>query len=62
MLTAIGGDCERARDLYGQSLGFIWELGDRLYTCYELDHFAIAVAARGDARRALRLAAAATAG
>jgi tetratricopeptide (TPR) repeat protein len=57
----VGGDGELARDRYVQSLGFIWELGDRLYTCYELDHFAVALAACGDARRGLRLAAAATA-
>jgi hypothetical protein len=53
------GDCELACARYLDSLRAVWELGDRFYACYELDHLAVAVAACGDARRGLRLAAAA---
>jgi predicted ATPase/DNA-binding SARP family transcriptional activator len=55
----VRGDCERARDRYRDSLRAVWELGDRFFACFELDHLAVALAACGDLRRGLRLAAAA---
>jgi predicted ATPase/DNA-binding SARP family transcriptional activator len=57
----VRGDCKRARERYLDSLRSVWDFGDRFYACYELDHLAVAEAACGDARRGLRLAAAAAA-
>jgi tetratricopeptide (TPR) repeat protein len=57
----VRGDGARARERYLDSLRTVWDFGDRFYACYELDHLAVAEAACGDARRGLRLAAAAAA-
>ena len=57
----VRGDCERAQERFRESLRVAWELGDRFHACDELDGLAVALAACGDARRGLRLAAAAEA-
>jgi predicted ATPase/DNA-binding SARP family transcriptional activator len=57
----IRGDCELAQQRFRESLRVVWELGDRFHACDELDGLAVALAACGDARRGLRLAAAAAA-
>jgi predicted ATPase/DNA-binding SARP family transcriptional activator len=57
----VRGDCELAQQRFRESLRVVWELGDRFHACDELDGLAVALAACGDARRGLRLAAAAAA-
>jgi predicted ATPase/DNA-binding SARP family transcriptional activator len=57
----VRGDCELAQERFRESLRVVWELGDRFHACDELDGLAVALAACGDAKRGLRLAAAAAA-
>jgi hypothetical protein len=57
----VRGECELAQQRFRESLRIVWELGDRFHACDELDGLAVALAACGDARRGLRLAAAAAA-
>jgi predicted ATPase/DNA-binding SARP family transcriptional activator len=54
-------DCELAQRRFLDSLRLAWDRGDRFHACDELDGFAVALAACGDPRRGLRLAAAALA-
>jgi predicted ATPase len=53
------GDCELAQRRFLDSLRLAWDRGDRFHACDELDGLAVALAACGEARRGLRLAAAA---
>jgi predicted ATPase/DNA-binding SARP family transcriptional activator len=55
----VRGDCELAQRRFRDSLRLAWDRGDRFHACDELDGLAVALAACGDARSGLRLAAAA---
>jgi hypothetical protein len=57
----IEGSCDASLPLYQQSLVLAQAIGDRLEIGFELQGVAMSLAGRGDAARALRLAAAAKA-